>query len=313
MPGSCLLCGGSDRTVHSTRDAKDGKPLDIALCTHCGMVQLDTVPDDAALSEFYANEYRQAYRGSAQPKLRNVHKAGGKAAARLAPVLPLSRRGARLLDIGAGGGEFVFLAQEAGLTARGIDPNGDYVEYARTHLGIDLSRAEVSDLDPAARFDVVTLFHVLEHLAHPRAVFAQIADLLNDDGLLVIEVPNFGSPLLPPRNTFFKAHINYFTEPTLRMLGSERFTVEHARADKDLYMIFRKRAGTQPQDTAPRSEALRIAEDRFARRGLGEYLAHGGGLSAFRKLGRQIATRKAIKGRDPRAVLMRFAGQTAGA
>ncbi|MCB1345216.1 MAG: methyltransferase domain-containing protein [Rhodobacter sp.] len=313
MPGPCLLCGGSDRAVHATRDAKDGQPLDIAVCATCGMVQLDTVPDDAALSAFYASEYRAAYRGSAVPKLRNVHKAGGKAAGRLAPVLPLTRRGARLLDIGAGGGEFVFLAQEAGLTARGIDPNGDYVDYARTHLGIDLSRAEVSDLAPSDRFDVITLFHVLEHLAHPRAVFAQIAGLLNDDGLLVIEVPNFGSALLPPRNTFFKAHINYFTEPTLRMLGSEHFTVDLARSTKDLYMIFRKRAAAAEQDTAPRAEARRIADERFAKRGLPEYLAQGGGLSVFRKLAQQWATRKAIKGADPRAVLMRFAGQRAGA
>lgn len=300
---ACLLCGGHDQVVHAMRDAKDGKPLGIASCNICGMVQLAQIPDDAELSRFYASEYRQAYRGSATPKTRNVHKAGLKALDRMRPLGSLAGPGARALDIGAGGGEFVYLAQRAGMVASGIDPNGEYVAYAVDHLGIDLTRAEVADLPADARYDLITLFHVLEHLAHPKAVFAQVAALLSEGGLFVVEVPNLGSPRQPPANTFFKAHITYFTAPTLRMLASEHFETVLVEDGKVLYAVFRKRPVAGAQDVALREASVRLTRARMARRGMLEYLAHGGLLAVFRKAAQAIRTRRAIAGRSPRAVL----------
>lgn len=286
-----------------TPDAKDGKPIAIATCTNCGMVQLAAPPDDAALSEFYAEQYRVDYRGSASPKLRNVHKAGQKAARRLEQILPHLAPGARALDIGAGGGEFVFLAQECGLRSAGIDPSGAYVEFARSNYGIDLSRAEVADLDRDRRFDLITMFHVLEHLAHPREVFEQVAALLDDKGLFVIEVPNFGSPQLAPSNTFFKAHINYFTPETLYSLASPLFETVTTSIGKDLLVILRKRDAPVARDTRQDAAALAVARDRFRRRGALEYLRNGGALSVFRKIGQAMATRNAIANKTPRAIL----------
>ena len=306
---ACLLCGGHDQDLYALRDAKDGKPLGIASCNTCGMVQLAQVPDDEALSQFYASEYRQAYRGSATPKTRNVHKAGLKARDRLRPIKPLIGPGARALDIGAGGGEFVYLAQQAGMVASGIDPNGEYVAYAVDHLGIDLTRAEVADLPADARYDLITMFHVLEHLAHPRAVFAQVAALLSEGGLFVVEVPNLGSPRQPPANTFFKAHITYFTAPALRMLASEHFETVLIEDGKVLYAVFRKRPAAVAQDVSLRGASVRLTGERMARRGTLEYLANGGMLAVFRKAAQAIATRRAIAGQSPREVLDDLARQ----
>lgn len=300
---ACLLCGGQDQGVYDLRDAKDGAPLQIARCQACGLVQLAQVPDDEALSRYYASEYRQAYRGSATPKTRNVYKAGVMAQARFQPLVALLPEGARLLDIGAGGGEFVYLAQRARLRASGIDPNGEYVAYAVDHLGIDLTKAEVADLPEGNRYEVVTMFHVLEHLAHPREVFAQVAALLSEGGLFVVEVPNLGSPSQPPANTFFKAHITYFTAPVLQRLAAPLFETVLIEDGKALYAVFRKRAAPVPVDSAGDAEAAAYSRQRMAARGWGEYLRHGGATAGFRKLAALLRTRRAIRGRSPRAVL----------
>lgn len=299
----CLLCGGVDLQVHPHRDAKDGKSLPISACRTCGMVQLATIPTDAELTEFYAQDYRKTYRGSATPKLRNVYKAGRNATARLAQFLPKVAPGATILDIGAGGGEFIYLAQRAGLKASGIDPNGEYVDYARSHLGVDLTRAEVVDLPAESRYDVITMFHVLEHLAHPRDVFAQVAGLLNPGGFFVIEVPNIASAQLSPANTFFKAHIAYYSDLTLHMMASEHFEVETIAARKELFAVFRKRAEPVAPENSLRAQSKELTRQRLSKQGWGEYLSNGGALSAFRHIRLLLETRAAIRGRSPKEIL----------
>lgn len=306
MAFACVFCSGEEHSAHPVRDAKDGKPIVVAACASCGLVQLRDRPSDEELSRFYARDYRREYRGAAQPKLRHVLHAGHEARARLAPLLPLLPSGARLLDIGAGGGEFVYLARRAGLEAEGIDPNGGYLEFARSAYDVPLSLAEVADLDPSRRFHAITLFHVLEHLAHPADVVAQIHGLLEDDGLFAVEVPNFGSPALAPGNVFFKAHISYFTPPMLELLVAGRFAPVEMRAGKVLYAVFRKVPVHKPDTDALRAASRALSAERLRRRGLAEYLRHGGATAVFRTAKARLHAALATRNRTAREILDRL-------
>lgn len=303
MAFHCVFCGSGRCSTYPTRDAKDGKPLTIAACLDCGLVQLRDLPDDSALSRFYATDYRQEYRKAAQPKPRHIYNAGLAAQRRLDLMAPWVQPGQKLLDIGAGGGEFVYLATRRGLEAEGIDPNGGYLDFARAAYGVPLRLAEVADLQGRARFDVITMFHVLEHLAHPADVVAQVHYLLLDGGIFVVEVPNFGSPALAPGNVFFKAHITYFTPPSLQLLMADRFETLMVEADKVLYAVFRKlpQRGAETGTLAAQSAAL--SQERLRQRGYGEYLRSGGFASAFRSLGKRLRIARAVRDKTARQIL----------
>ena len=109
----------------------------------------------------------------------------------------LGRAGARppgrLLDVGAGRGRFVAQARAAGWDADGIEPSLRGVRGARAR-GVELQQAGIEDaVVENGSLDVVSLWHVLEHLDEPDAALERIAGWLRPGGLLVVGVPNVGS------------------------------------------------------------------------------------------------------------------------
>ncbi len=99
---------------------------------------------------------------------------------------------ARLLDVGAGRGRFVAAARRAGYEATGIEPSPRGVEAARSVYGVELQQAGVEDARVGS-VDVVTAWHVLEHLDDPGAALDAIAPSLKPGGALVVGVPNLAS------------------------------------------------------------------------------------------------------------------------
>ncbi|WP_421823959.1 class I SAM-dependent methyltransferase [Flagellimonas oceanensis] len=95
-----------------------------------------------------------------------------------------------LLDLGAGTGDFLITAQNSGFRVTGIEPNAKARKLAE-QKGVHLleSLKEVS----GQKFQAITLWHVLEHLPNLEEQITTLANLLEEDGVLVIAVPNFKS------------------------------------------------------------------------------------------------------------------------
>ena len=122
---SCRLCNSSFIRNWTAKDAKTGDTLMMALCGGCGLVQQSTLPTDEELKIYYSHNYREDYKSTHQPKLKYVYRAGLAAKDRLAFIerAGIQMGARRLLDIGAGGGEFCYLASKAGFAAQGIEPH----------------------------------------------------------------------------------------------------------------------------------------------------------------------------------------------
>lgn len=87
-------------------------------------------------------------------------------------------------------------------------------------LGIDVNNVTLQQglaSEAAGSLDLVSMFHVLEHLPEPVSALRSIGEKLKADGLLYIEVPN-ALRLCSPHYMFFRAHTLYFTGQTLRHL-----------------------------------------------------------------------------------------------
>jgi 2-polyprenyl-3-methyl-5-hydroxy-6-metoxy-1,4-benzoquinol methylase len=190
--------------------------------------RIDPLPTDQELAEWYATQYRQAYKSAVQPALRHVLRAGRNAQWRwqwlrqntvgLDPAQ--NTHTPRSLDIGSSSGEFVYLMHSLGFQAKGIEPHAGYATYARNMLGIDVNNVTLQQglaSEAAESLDLISMFHVLEHLPEPVSALRTIGEKLKPEGLLYIEVPN-ALRLCSPHYMFFRAHTLYFTGQTLRHL-----------------------------------------------------------------------------------------------
>ena len=98
----------------------------------------------------------------------------------------------RLLDVGCGIGTFLHLAREQGWESHGVDPSKSGITFAKEVHKLDVKCGEVFDAGfPAAHFDAITLYHVLEHISELNPLLSELRRVLKPQtGTLVIEVPN---------------------------------------------------------------------------------------------------------------------------
>jgi SAM-dependent methyltransferase len=248
----CALCGSEDaEPVWTTPDRAFAVPglYTVARCRDCGFLYQRPRVRNEHLAQCYPDHYprhqepspRVPFKGS-PARIRAVRWALasglGYAGSGDDEVALLTRLRARLLlrrlrwscppwvgagrylDVGCGSGAGLGVARALGWQVAGIEMDEAAAQKARRftdelHVG-DVLEAPFA----TARFDVVTAFHVLEHLVDPVAVVRRMLDWLVPGGLLIVEVPNAGglgaalfgrawSGLELPR------HLSHFTPATL--------------------------------------------------------------------------------------------------
>jgi GT2 family glycosyltransferase/SAM-dependent methyltransferase len=99
--------------------------------------------------------------------------------------------GGTLLDVGCGAGDFLAEMQAGGQwQVVGLEPNAEAARVAREKRGLDVRVGQLPDATLSAQmFDVITLWHVLEHVPDPESVMAEVRRLLSPHGVVVVGVP----------------------------------------------------------------------------------------------------------------------------
>lgn len=172
------------------------------------------------MRRYYAGAYRLEYKGRSTPSLRHIARSGRGALNRYRALAPHLTPGDRILDAGAGGGEVVYVLRRFGFQAAGLEPDEHYARHAREELGVPVETGFVQDRAfPPASFEVVTMYHALEHVEDPLAILTRLRSWMVDGGVLVIEVPNVEARCLAPGHRFHFAHFYNFSRATLEALG----------------------------------------------------------------------------------------------
>jgi SAM-dependent methyltransferase len=139
-----------------------------------------------------------------------------------------AKRGGRLLDFGCGSGSFARWMAESGYDAVGLEPFSLGEPVEGQHLL--LLREPLETAAPRlGRFDIITMWHVLEHLTRPVEVLKSLAQLLTDDGVLLVSVPNFKSW----QSKLFRGSW-FHLDPPRHIIHFEADTLEHCLADAGL-------------------------------------------------------------------------------
>lgn len=186
----CPITGSHDCEVVATK-AREGHALRNVRCLDSGLIFVDPLPVED-LAKYYKEDYREEYKSVRQPKLKHIYRAGGVALDRLkhGGGETVIHSGMKTLDIGAGGGEWVYLLDQLGCESQGVEPS-NYGSFAKNSYDVDVFLGMYQDAElEKESFDLVTLFQVLEHLADPVIDIQTMAEYLTVGGRFWIEVPD---------------------------------------------------------------------------------------------------------------------------
>ena len=209
---SCPLCGGAQSALFDRRTFR-GLPVINRICQACGLVFQSPRMTGAERSAFYSAEYRQLYQGGEEPDAKDLAVQEGRAEALLAFCQGRLPGVERYVDIGCSAGLLLEAFKRAyDCQVVGVEPGEAYREFARqSGLNVVATLDELNSSDPA-RFDLISLVHVLEHLPDPLNYLVNLREsLLEPDGWLLVEAPN-----LYAHDSFEVAHLVSFSAHTLR-------------------------------------------------------------------------------------------------
>jgi SAM-dependent methyltransferase len=216
----CPLTGGREAVVIADRD-RHGQPLRNVQSEASGILYVDPLPVED-LARFYRDEYRVSYKQSFVPKAKHIYRAGGVALERHGHSREAAKSGMRTLDIGAGGGEWVYLMQRLGCESFGIEPNLGYGSFAKDQYGVEvfLGMYQEASFEPGS-FDLLSLFQVLEHLADPVEDLRNLSRFLKPGGLFLIEVPDILFPGMRFDHKWHEGHLFGFDALTLEAVAAK--------------------------------------------------------------------------------------------
>jgi len=220
----CYLCSGTKfkKRLGSVRDRPE---LEVFECASCGLVFLSSF--DHIRDSFYENSGMHGKDAlDIQAWIRETEWDDERRFQYLKSALPNQR----LLDFGCGAGGFLLKAQDLAATAHGVELETRLSRhYENRGLTVFQSLSDIpSDIRKKGGYDIITMFHVLEHIPDPKSTLVELSEVLANDGQIIMEVPNADDALLTlyqcesfSNFTYWSCHLFLFTAKTLKMLFSQ--------------------------------------------------------------------------------------------
>ncbi len=192
----CPACASEKNAIYlSVKDHFLSKEkFDLILCDQCDLLFTHPRPAIEVIGNYYKSEdyvsHSSTKKGIVNRVYNLVRSYTLKNKIKLITSLTTERQ---LLDIGAGTGHFLNKAKEAGFQVTGLEPDEDARKMAASLNNVDLLPIdELSNILPASK-DVVTMWHVLEHVYNLTDDLTSISRLVKENGVFIIAVPNYTS------------------------------------------------------------------------------------------------------------------------
>jgi 2-polyprenyl-3-methyl-5-hydroxy-6-metoxy-1,4-benzoquinol methylase len=193
---NCPIC---DKTAFSHfLDCKDytvsQKTFSIVKCNNCGFHFTNPIPKIEDIGNYYKSESYVSHSSTNKGLINKIYQLVRKRTIKQkVNLLNQLSKGKNHLDIGAGTGHFINATTQAGFNSLGLEPDED----ART-LALKLHKVNIKPLEhlfdlKENSIDVITMWHVLEHVYNLKRDLKQITSVLKDDGVMVVAVPNMSS------------------------------------------------------------------------------------------------------------------------
>ncbi|MEE9542360.1 MAG: class I SAM-dependent methyltransferase [Thermodesulfobacteriota bacterium] len=219
--------------------------------------------DEAELNDFYSDHFSAEYRGGVLPSgkmLKEMHERAEPRHEFVKANLKLEER-AEVLEIGCATGHFLHLMASDGYVCSGIEPDVGFSAYGKKQLGLNV-KTEMLNLGEfqTKKYDLICIFHALEHLVDPMEVLNTFHRAIKDNGYLFIEIPDLTAAIrrkrFDPETYFHKAHLYDFTLETIKTyLAKTGFsiirTAHDAPCPKDKNLLILAAKTTPPVKEMP--------------------------------------------------------------
>lgn len=218
-PNTCPICGNTENFTTLVPVDRYGITVPKQRCGGCGLVMANPRPTEGFLDKFYRSKmYRGLYRGVLRFDPGSQDKALHAANQHISFLSKHCRfhKDFSVLDIGSSGGTFLIKLKEEkpSIKITGIEPGASFNYFYKENL--DDFFETIDDVPMNKTFDLITMWHVLEHMVDPVDTLVKIKKHLKADGVLVVEVPNLQR--YEGIRNFHLAHIYDFDEKTIRAL-----------------------------------------------------------------------------------------------
>lgn len=214
----CPLCKGSGSLLH--KGTRDNSEIDVYECDVCKTKFLSDI-GDRDYTAGYMNGKLGMSPEQIEARLKSCYADDKRRADRMAELC----KGKYVCDFGCGFGGFLSEIDKIAAFAGGVDLGADERKYLEKKNIVCQDSLEKYGVE---KFDVITLFHVFEHLDKPKEYLRLFADHLKDGGLLVLEVPNGNDALLSvyvcdafADFTYWSAHLFLYNAGSIRKIIEE--------------------------------------------------------------------------------------------
>lgn len=219
----CPWCNSEKTQIHLwlKDEFLTNEEFEIYECHQCGLLFTEPRPSKEKIGEYYKSEEYYSHKENKKgfiPKIYEFVKS-----INLKHKYKLATNGkniGKLLDIGCGVGDFIHTAEQQRWNCKGIEPSEEAKEIARKRIKAEILSSVELDQIPNETFDVITMWHVLEHVEDLKWQVAQLQRLIKKDGRIVIAVPNYKSYDAEYYKEKWAAydvprHLNHFNKETL--------------------------------------------------------------------------------------------------
>ncbi len=227
---TCPLCGGNqlEHAITCKDYYASGETFRLFRCVVCGFLFTQDAPAETEIERYYETPDYISHTDTHEGAINRVYHYArrymlGRKAKLVERVSGLEK--GVLLDVGAGTGYFAHAMEERGWRVRAMEKNAGARAFAKRNFALEEDEGNAWARYADATFDVITLWHVMEHLERLDETWNEVARLLKADGALVIAVPNITSYDARKYGEAWAAydvprHLWHFSPSTMQQWGS---------------------------------------------------------------------------------------------
>jgi len=226
---TCPLCGGKHfKPVTACTDhVASGEQFEIWKCIDCGFAFTQDVPVEREMDQYYETSVYISHSDTQKGLINKVYHVVRTFMLRKKVRLIQRTSGLKkgsLLDIGTGTGYFPHAARKSGWDVQAIEKNEKASAFARAHFNLEVRGDGTLSTYDDRSFDVITMWHVMEHIEHLNELWETLYRLLKTRGILVVAVPNpasYDANVYGPMWAAYDVprHLWHFTPSTMQQMG----------------------------------------------------------------------------------------------
>jgi len=187
-PSKCILC---QRPLRHVGEDFAGKK--IYQCRACDYVMTPAASDEIASDLYDDPEYFDGWGCNLEFDYDRFEPAVHRQVEQYLDFIKQHTRGRSLLDVGTGSGLLPHLARRSDYDVEGTDLSKHVCETLPVKAGFPVHYGTIEDIKFERTYDVITMLHVLEHTTNPLSTLERAREILNEDGYVLVVVPNYRS------------------------------------------------------------------------------------------------------------------------